>query len=396
MSNVLVICIEPIPSAILGVYEPLVALPENIKLMVRFVKTIEIRKADLDWCDIIVLVRSTEELELRVAKACKKAGKYLVYYLDDDLLNLPEIVSDARYYENEALRCNLIKIIQTCDFLWAVNPKIIEKYGAYVKKPIITKGPAMLLSLGPVPEKSETPLIIGFAGSKDHAKTLDTVAGDAIRRISFEYRDRVRFEFLGARPKVIDDIKGARYISYIFDPIEYRKFMYNSNWSIGLAPLPCEDFFTHKYYNKFLEYGAIGCAGIYTDIEPFKFIVNDSENGVLCKNTPDDWYMAIKKMIDNSELRRYIVQNARSLLESGFTELSVGYEALRAIPELAGSSDQSSMVRIFGLSPVLNQIILWYNKFLRFMREHGIKAIFIIPFLAIRKLLKMLKIIKGW
>lgn len=396
MTNILVMCIEPIPSAILGVYEPLLALSKHRELQIKFIKTIDIRKADLEWCDTVIFIRSTEELELRIAKACKSSGKYLVYYLDDDLLNLPDLVNDARYYRDKTLQKNLIKIIETCNALWAVNPKIKEKYGKYTVKSVVTKGPAMLLNSGPMPAKNESPLVIGFAGSRDHAITLDAVAGEALKKISTEYGDKVRFEFLGAKPKIIDELDKSRYFPYIFDGAEYRKFMYNSNWSIGLAPLPCEDFFKRKYYNKFLEYGAIGCAGVYTDTEPFRYIVDDCVNGILCRNTPDDWYNALKKLIDDSELRKAIATNARKLLEDGYTELSVGYEAIKAIPEIAEFASPTGKVRIFGLSPIQNQLLLWYNKALRLIKKYWFFSIFIIAFLAIKKVLRLTKIIKGW
>lgn len=48
----------------------------------------KITPEDLQWCDVIISVRSTSEYEWRLAKYAKSLGKYWALMIDDDFLSL--------------------------------------------------------------------------------------------------------------------------------------------------------------------------------------------------------------------------------------------------------------------------------------------------------------------
>ena len=52
---------------------------------------------DISWPDIVLLGRLDTRAELRLARRLKRAGKYLIYIMDDDLLNVPQSMSSASH-----------------------------------------------------------------------------------------------------------------------------------------------------------------------------------------------------------------------------------------------------------------------------------------------------------
>ena len=346
MTNILVMCLEPIPSAIAGVLKPLKSQEPRGFITVVFKKTCQIRKSDLDKCDALICVRGSEKIELKIIKACKDAGKFCVYYLDDDLLAIPDFVGSAEYFANSDVASNIKNIIKECDCLWTTNPNIAKKYSSFCQRVVITKGPALLLGTTKK-QKNDQIIRVGFAGSTDYAKCIDNILRVPLLEISGKYGDKISFEFLGAKPQIIKELKNAKYFPYIENPEEYALFMESCQWDIGLAPLPDGEFFRCKYFNKFLEYGASGIAGIYSKVEPFLFIVEHGINGFLCENTNDSWIEAITELIENEKLRQDIIDNARTLLKQNFTVDAVGNEIVEKIPELINTGFQIGSQLIF-------------------------------------------------
>ena len=86
---------------------------------------------DIAACDSVVCVRGSEADTLRILKAAKALGKYLVYFLDDDLLNIPADIGEKidHYFYFPTTRANLRACIGLCDALWSHNPMILQLYG---------------------------------------------------------------------------------------------------------------------------------------------------------------------------------------------------------------------------------------------------------------------------
>lgn len=391
-TNVLIICTEKIPSAWIGVYQPLFEMKKNNILNVTFKVTREVNKNDLLVCDVLICVRGSEELEYKIAKVCKAAGKFICYYLDDDLLNIPQDSGCAAYYNDEMVRRNIIAIIETCDVFMSPNPKIIERYKEHTSRNVVVKGPATMLEISDeIIKKESNPIKIGFAGGIGHAVTLEKIAKNAILKIDQEYDSKVKFEFVGAKPKFLANMKNYEYISYMEDPIQYREYMKNCHWDIALAPLPEEEFYKCKYFNKFLEYGAIKASGIYSNTEPFTYIVEDMKTGILCDNEDEYWYEALKKLIEGKKLRQEIADNALLKLKEQFALEAVGKEMTLKIPELIEYKASPQEIQVRFLNKYYNRCLLWFNKTCRIFKIHPILGVFVIAFLIVRKIFRIVK-----
>jgi hypothetical protein len=122
---------------------------------------------------------------------------------------------------------------------------------------------------------------------------------------------------VGPRPDLIDKLKDRIvFSSYIEDYYEYLNFISCLNWDIGLAPQVDSEFTTYKFYNKFLEYTSIGCAGIYSKLEPYIGVIQDGVAGLLVENEIEAWKDAILMLLKDSELRFRIASNAYEFVQN--------------------------------------------------------------------------------
>ncbi len=313
--NVLVECPELIASVKVGVLNSLAPFEKLGICNIRFKKTTLIRADDIRWCDILVTVRGCEYVTLRIVRAAKKYKRLIVYYLDDDLLNVPIGEACSKIYYDQVIKKNMLNVIECADILWGVNEKIKDKYLPFCKgaRWIFNRVP---MNIGVNYELSflADKIHILYAGSSGHSDMIQNILIEPIRQIAIEYEDKVDFTFIGVNPG-IEDKKNIYYHPVFSKYSEYRNFVESGNFSIGLAAIYTDEFFQSKYYNKFLEYTSIGCVGIYTNVKPYTYVVENKINGILCDNDFEGWYNAIKLVIDDQLLRNSCIQNAQEYVK---------------------------------------------------------------------------------
>lgn len=303
--NVIVVSTTFIPSVLLCGHCQLEYLEKQGKLNYRFVISHFFNKKDIEWADVIIFLRSDSDIDAYVSKIAKKAGKKLVYVLDDDLLNVPDYLSSSPYYLLPSTRKNIQTIMSNCDTFLTPSPVLMEKYGKSFRNKYLIAEP----SLNRIRNKPKNEKIkIGFAGSIDRAQDLNMILSDVIRQIVTKYKDKVEIEFIGAKPDFVDELN-LKHLPYQDGYDAYTAYMAKCNWDIGLAPMPESEFHRCKYFNKYVEYASFGIAGIYTDCEPYVYGIRDRENGLLVRNDTDEWVKAISELIENDELREKISNN---------------------------------------------------------------------------------------
>lgn len=300
--NVLVVSTTFIPSVLLCGHCQLEYLEKQGKCSYKFSISHFINKRNVEWADIIVFLRSDSDIDAYVSKIAKKAGKKLIYVMDDDLLNVPSYLSSAPYYLLPSTQHNIRTIMSNCDTFLTPSPVLLEKYGPDFRYKFNIAEP----SLNRIGKKAENPKVkIGFAGSIDRAQDLNEILEDAITQIVEKYGDSIEIEIMGAKPDFVDKL-GLRHLPYQDGYDNYTAYMAKCNWDIGLAPMPLTEFHRCKYFNKYVEYASFGIAGIYTNCEPYVFGIRDKENGLLVNNTTEEWVEAISELIENAELRKKI------------------------------------------------------------------------------------------
>ncbi|WP_419658219.1 glycosyl transferase, family I [Desulfosarcina variabilis str. Montpellier] len=95
---------------------------------------------------------------------------------------------------------------------------------------------------------------------------------------------------------------------------------------IGLSYIPVNYSYNYNPPLKTYEYMACGLATIATNTESNCKVIVDGYNGSIASDTPDDYAMAIKKLLTDKNLRTLIARNARnSILHYDFNYISKKY-----------------------------------------------------------------------
>ena len=349
MEHVLLTYQELIPSAILCGHAQLKWLAENNKIEYRHSRVFSVTSELLSWADVIIIVRGALEIDLFLAKLAKRAGKRLVYILDDDLLNVPAHIVSAPFYNSRKTKKLIPEIMGCCDCFASPSHKLIEKYGSRFKETALIEEPA--LYNGKTTIQNSGKINICFAGSLDRTKDIESLISNVIKRLINNYGDRITITFFGAKPAIVNEC-GLKYLSYVNNYSDYMAVMSSQGFDIGLAPMIPTEFSSCKHYNKYIEYASYGIVGIYSDVLPYTRAVRDRENGMLCDNDADAWYEAIAALIDDPDLLNKMRDQC---LEEASTKYSVEtvaeqyYGSLcRCAQDQAGEIDKSFDLWVFG------------------------------------------------
>ena len=362
--NVVIVSTTFIPSVLLCGHCQLEYLEKQGKLNYRFVISHFINKKDIEWADIFIFLRSDSDIDAYVSKIAKKAGKRRVYVLDDDLLNVPDYLSSSPYYLLPSTNNNIRTIMSNCDVFLTPSPVLLEKYGSSFEYKYLISEP----SLNRINKKEKNDKVkIGFAGSIDRAQDINNILSNAIRIIVEKYGDSIEIEFMGAKPDFVDEL-GLRHLPYQDGYDSYTAYMAKCNWDIGLAPMPETEFHRCKYFNKYIEYASFGIAGIYTDCEPYVFGIKNGENGLLVKNTTEDWVNAISELIENNKLREKISKQCLKEANEKYPLDIISEDYYKKIT--TGYIENNNKVEIGDLA--LIKSIIFCKRVYRKVKEHGL------------------------
>jgi len=333
-------------------------------------------------------VRGSETLTELVISEAKRHGRLVFYFLDDDLLHLPEDSLSRAYFDYGENQQALRNIIGQSDGLWGVNEEIHKVYLPLcgVQRWICTRVPVHLREMVSC-NAAQGPVKILYAGSKDHQNMVREILVPAVQKVIEQCGEAVDFTFVGPDPQIPGSAQ-VHHHAFFDDYKQYRAFVENGNYQIGLAPVRLSQFYQCKYYNKFVEYTSVGAVGIYTDSPLYGQIVRHGENGILSRNEPEEWAESIINLVEQPELRQSCFRNAAELISAQFRPEVVSEELLRQMPEL----------REFRAPPVLlidistfNPWLIFYTGRLKYLfRRYHILAVPILVFKAVRKMVRWL------
>ena len=287
-----------IPSILLCGHEQFSYLNNKGEIEYKAINISSIKTRDLNWADAVVLGRLDSTYERRISKIIHDAHKYMIYIIDDDLLNLPKEVSSSAYYNQAEIHSNIEKMIEMSDAIVSPSLVLLEKYGQ--GKVMINVEEPVVYPSSFKPHDYSSPIKIGFAGSVDRVHDIETILYESLKKIKEEYKENVQIEFFGAIPSFSEELD-AKCITYNGSYKEYIEKLTSLNWDIGLAPMPKSEFHACKHYIKMIEYSGCGIYPIYSNEDPYKRFNENYHIGTMVNNDADDWFDAIKELIDDRE-----------------------------------------------------------------------------------------------
>lgn len=334
-------------SKILSIYErniPTVAIMRNAAeknqdisvTEKRFKQITEVTQADIDWCDILEMIRPSDPYSVFLAKRAKEAGCFVISMYDDDLYAPPK----SRPTPKWRIKC-VKKALGISNMLATCSPHLREKYRDFTadkrascSDSVVNPSEIKMISeLLEAPQEQKVKLI--YAANAGHVAFFNHFILPIMPKLCERYAGKISMTFMGVQPELSAYESRIDIEKFSSMPLEeYRRKIQDGNYDIGLSPLITDEFTKCKYFNKFIEYTMAGIVGMYSNTEPYTYVVQDGENGFLVNDDPEDWYEALCKVIDDALLRNHCVRNAQNLLLTEFTEERSAEHQKENMPEL--------------------------------------------------------------
>jgi processive 1,2-diacylglycerol beta-glucosyltransferase len=276
-------------------------------------------------CDLLVVERHTlwpyeRQLDgfVRLLSRCRQRGVPVVYELDDNLLDLHR---DEPWepYPGDSLRGVVAFLARQADGMIVSTQALAERVVRLRSEVVVVPNALDERLFGSPPEplaiRSST-VTIGYMGTLTHEADLRMVLAP-LRALLVRHAGKVRLEFVGGA--------AGRRIASLFEGLPFRMrdpgredpypsfvpwMRKHLRWDAAIAPLEDDVFTRGKSDLKYLDYGALGIPGVFSDVRPFRDTVRHRETGLLAANDEIAWADALEEIVSDAPLRHRLAENA--------------------------------------------------------------------------------------
>lgn len=320
--------------------EGVLSKAEKRGVQVRFKQILEISKEDIYWCDVVIMLRPNDPYSAHLAQCAQNAGCFVIAYYDDDLYGLPQSHPNPKWRKDSVL-----KVLARSNMIDSSSRHICEKYRKYtlekrsrVSDTIVNASDIKLITEDC---RDDAPVKLVYAANAGHVGFFNQFIMPVMPRLCQRYAGKISMTFMGVRPELseFESMIDIRYYNSM--PLEdYRRVIRDGNYDIGLSPLTTTEFTKCKYFNKFIEYTMAGIVGVYSNTEPYTYVVQHGINGFLAEDDAESWFHVLCKAIDDTALRRNCIKNAQKLLITEFNAEKLLDKEEKQIPELLSYSSR--------------------------------------------------------
>lgn len=309
----------------------------------RFMKASKVRNRDMEWCDILISIRPNSKYSYRIAYTVKKAGRYYIPLIDDDIINLDRFYPD--YWKKEYT----VSCMELGDAMFTPNPYIKDDYcSRFNVKPILMNAHVNGQDIKPMHTIGKKIRII-YPAARDHAKLFNRYLTPVLKKLLINFKDTLDITFVGVVPDLgnLENVHYLKNMSYS----DYMTFMRSESFDIGLAPLEDTPFCKKKYFIKYIEYAKYGIMGMYSNVYPYKYAVIDKRNGIMVNNTVEDWERALTEVLENTSMISGIIAASQSDLRNKYSIQAVTRDFISQCPEINSFKAPAVSVRYFPMTP---------------------------------------------
>jgi processive 1,2-diacylglycerol beta-glucosyltransferase len=281
--------------------------------------------------DVVIVDRfwrpdvSIEAVQELIEKIRLQKAKF-IYSLDDNFFDLvkenrgwpsPTYIAIAEFMLKHANGV-LVSTPALRDRLLEYNRNIFVLPNQLDERLLVIRHPSELLHM---PRRSR--LVIGYMGTLTHDEDLLLVA-PALKTILQRYPEQLQFQVCGGFSKEETKKEWIDLPVHNIGPMpeenEYPMFMLwftgQVHWDIAISPLRSSAFNSCKSDIKFLDYAAVGCAGIYSQSPAYEATIEHKNNGWITENSSEAWEEALETLIQDTSLRLKMAQQATRYLYS--------------------------------------------------------------------------------
>jgi len=278
-------------------------------------------------CDLLVVERHVlwpyeRQLDgfVRVLSLCRQRGVPVVYQLDDNLLDLHRD-EPWETYPGNSLRGVVAFLARQADGMIVSTPAIAERFARLRSGALVVPNALDERLFGPAPEPyapRSSAVTIGYMGTLTHEADVRMVLAP-LRALLARYAGSVRLELVGGAT--------GRRMASLFEGLPFRmrdpgnedpypKFVpwmrQHLRWDVAIAPLVDDAFTRGKSDLKYLDYGALGIPGVFSDVCPYRGTVQHRETGLLAANEPEAWAEALEEIVSDGALRARLAEAAKA------------------------------------------------------------------------------------
>jgi len=255
----------------------------------------------------------------------RASGGKLIYEIDDNLLdsniliqqgykdNFDSLIEKVRWLAKNADKVivstqELVNVFATFNASVHLAPNKLDEELWRIGKPRLT-------GKGVFQKVEGDPIRIGLIGSPVRTMNLTNIM-DAVKRIENEFGEQVEFEVIGAfqntKPLFGQRVGLPKNNDY---PRLANWLQRRVHWDIGIIPSLDDELTHNEAILKFIEYTALRLPVIVSNTNGFSNICKQNQTALLVNNSADAWYGAIKKLIQDNELRTRLAANAYEELQ---------------------------------------------------------------------------------
>ncbi len=294
-----------------------------------FVPLAHTDEAAILCADVLLLHRTTDQQGPPLAEIARRRGKAVVFLADDDLLSVHQVGEEFSWLAPGApCRLALESVIRDADLVITYSPLMQEPVQELnprnvlletnIRQKWLARAKSKLDPAGA--SESEGPMRIGFAGGPTRRDELAAL-WPAIVEVSRQLGVRAEFQFWGFIPSGLEALQSPyRCERFTHSYERYLDRLTSAGFDVMIAPL-FDDKRTKraKCPIKFLEITAAGAVGVFSDVAPYRVVV-DGVNGIKCENTVESWSAAILKAASLPPAeRKRLIGHAIDTVEEHYT-----------------------------------------------------------------------------
>ncbi len=254
-----------------------------------------------------------EDYYKKVVDWARSSSKFVVFEIDDLLIQLPTEHPEHSYYEKA--RTGMIDAMAQADAVIVSSRELVQVIRKHNLNtwhlPNYLDDQIWDLTTNNQFGDSEK-VTFGYMGgiTKTHLPDLDMIVSVLVKMLN-KYPDKFYLRFWGL---VHPELLGHPNVEYIEESFpnysEFAQYFIKQECDAFIAPLRDNVFNRCKSSIKFLEYSALGVPGIYSKLPPYANDVVHGTNGFLASNSKQ-WEECLIRLLSDRKMRSRMGQEAR-------------------------------------------------------------------------------------
>lgn len=316
---------------------------------------------EIDDTDVVLYSRSYSRDVFRSLWKHKCDGKKIIYDLDDDVWNIPQVNPAHEYFEKG--KHTVTGMCKESDLVTTSTQTLADLIKKETGQKNVVVLPNALDLTKFTPRENKKGLRIGWTGGANHYEDLNLILDviiDLQKDYDFEFyiqgltnndwkadayttnlilqrgaSDPTKLVLNQEKMKLyekLSKIQNFRHLHF-YPPEMYPAILKNMDLDIGLIPIVGHEFDASKSLIKYLEYTATGSAVVASNELPYK-----GEVLYTVKNKRHAWYKGIENLIKDESLRKELAEKQHKQLFPKYDIKTVGKQYEDAYLKLHGQS----------------------------------------------------------